>query len=37
VVSSAQQQAPEDADQETIDAGARRTVKEYFQAVQDNK
>lgn len=34
VVSSAQQQAAEDADQETIDPGARKTVKEYFQAVE---
>lgn len=37
VITTAQQQAPEDADPETIDAGARRTVKEYFQAVQENK
>lgn len=34
VVTAAQQRAAEDADPETIDAGARQTVKEYFQAVQ---
>jgi hypothetical protein len=37
IVTAAQQDAPQDADQETIDAGSRRTVKEYFQAVEENK
>jgi hypothetical protein len=37
VITAAQRQSPQDADQETIDAGARRTVKEYFQAVQEDK
>jgi hypothetical protein len=37
VVAAARQQAAEDADQESIDAAARQTVKRYFQAVQDNR